>query len=538
MFNERSPSGGRQKGVCMMENGLSRRQLIRLLSAGAAVTSVGALTGCSVGDFGDQKPAAKGSVKTLRFGMSGATTSADIADPALSNTQHDGRLMTAVYEQLTRYDESLQAVPWLAESWSANRLATEWQFKLRRGVTFHDGHTLTAEDVVHSFGRVLDPKTASPGAALLGFLDPGGLRAVDDYTVSFKLKEPIGDLPLALITKQSFIVPAGATSEDLRRNAVGTGAFRLEEFTPGEERTLFVANDKYWGDAARLSALELVSIPETATRMAALQRGQVEIVENVPATDIPRAESKGLNILKQSKGDMEMFAMQTDVAPFDDVRVRQALKYALDRRGMIDLVAQGQGTELNDVPVSSDLQYGLGDPVRQRNVEKAKELLAQAGHRDGLSIELATSDVQARFMDFATVYKGMAADAGIDLKLAVSPADSYWDEVWLQQPAFVTAWIARPAESMLAMLFMSDSSSNETHWDRPEWERRFRQGRASQSTSEREAIFRELQTEVVEEGGYLAPYMANTISATSPQVTGWMPSGTFFENFNSVSLDG
>lgn len=513
--------------------------MLRLLSAAAVSTGVAGLSGCSPGTFGESEETngnGAGST-TIRFGMSGATTSADLADPALSNTQHDGRLMTAVYEQLTRYDDGLQAIPWLAESWSANDKATEWRFKLRQGVKFHDGQLLTARDVAYSFSRVLDPETASPGAALLSFLEPDGIREVDDHTVAFRLTEPIGDLPLALITKQSFIVPAGATSDDLRSTAVGTGAFKLRDFTPGGDQTVFVKNADYWEPGLpRSDAFELVAIPETATRVAALQRGQVDIIENLPATDIERLSSDGMQVQTQAKGDMEMFAMQTDVAPFDDPRVRMALKYALNRPGMMELVAQGQATELNDIPVSSVLQYGLDDPVREHDVAMAKQLLADAGYGDGLSIELNTSDVQVRFMDFATAYKAMAADAGIELNLAVSPADSYWEEVWLQTPAFVTAWIARPTESMLALLLLSDSSSNETHWDRPDWEQRFRQARASQNEQEREQLFTQLQQEVVDEGGYLAPYMANTISATSETVSGWTPSGTFFEDFAAISV--
>jgi peptide/nickel transport system substrate-binding protein len=244
---------------------LTRREMLRLMSAAAVSAGAAGLSGCSVGTFGESEKAGRGGPTTVRFGMSGAATSADVADPALSNTQHDGRLMTAVYEQLTRFDEQLREVPWLAESWSANDEATEWRFKLRRGVKFHDGHELTASDVAYSFRRVLDPETASPAAAELGFLDPDGIREIDDHTVVFRLTEPIGNLPLALITKQSFIVPEGAATEDLRRDAVGTGAFKLREFTPGGDRTLFVKNPGYWEPGLPKSdAFELIPIPETA----------------------------------------------------------------------------------------------------------------------------------------------------------------------------------------------------------------------------------------------------------------------------------
>lgn len=515
----------------------TRRDFMRMASAGAVTVGASSVLGACVSRDVEGPPGRTGA-KVVRYAMSGKATSADVADPALSNSQHDGRLMTAVYEQLTRYDESLKAVPWLAESWDHNETATEWQFKLRGGVLFHDGQKLTAKDVVHSFRRVLDPDTASPGAALLADLDPDGIEAVDDRTVRFRLRSPNGDLPLALITKQSFIVPDGATTADLKRTAVGTGALRLKEFTPGEDRTVFEKNAKYRESGLpKLERFELLSIAESAARVAALERGQADIIEAVPVTALDRlGDGSGTQIVSQPKGDMPLIAMQTDVAPFDDNRVRQALKYALNRADMMKLVIGGQGSILNDIPISSELQYGLSGEARAHDVAKAKQLLAEAGHPDGLDVELAVSDVQAGFMDFATAFKAMAREAGINVKLDVSPADAYWEDVWLKTPMFVGQWIARPTESMLGLLFLSDSSSNETHWNRPDWEKSFERARGSLNEAERQTIFGELQQEVVNEGGYLVPYMWNTISAARADVTGWQPSGTFFENFAAIDL--
>jgi peptide/nickel transport system substrate-binding protein len=503
---------------------LSRRDFL-VASAGAAT----ALSGCSL--TSSDKETGRG---TVRFAMSGSVTTADTADPALSNTQHDGRLMTAVYEQLTRYDESLGAQPWLAESWEPNERADVWEFKLRRGVSFHNGDRLNAKDVEYTFRRLLDPKTGSPVAAELADLDPDGVRARDDRTVQFRLRQPNADLPLSLITKQTYIVPDGASSSDLRKRAVGTGAFKLKEFTPGEDTTVFVRNRRYWQQGLpRSGTLRLVSISEAGSRVAALLRGQVDIIENPPETDLPRLRSEAA-VVSDKKGDMELIAVQMDEPPFDDNRVRLALKYALDRQAMIQLVAQRHGLVTNDIPIASVLQHALKGPARERNVAKAKALLAEAGHAGGLKLRLAVSDVQARFIDFATSYKEMAAQAGIDLELDVRPADSYWEEAWLKVPMFVSAWIARPTAAMLRLLFLSKSSSNETHWGGRPWDERFFQAQGTLDPQARAGLYQELQSEIVDEGGYLVPYMHATIGATSGDIAGWKPSGTFFERFDTI----
>jgi peptide/nickel transport system substrate-binding protein len=513
------------------ESNMNRRQFLRA----AGVVTVAGVAGASPALATRKVRLAK--LKTVRFAMSGGLTPADLADPAFSNTQHDGRLMTAVYEQLTRYDESLRARPWLAESWEPNAKGDVWTFKLRPNVRFHDGSRLTPQDVVYSFRRLLNPATKSPSAGLLTFLDPAGIRAIGPRSVRFRLKQPIADLPLALITKASYIVRQGATSADLKREANGTGALKLKQFVPGEDPTVFEKHTGYWQSGLpRLDVFELVSIPEPAARIAALKRGQVQIIENPPGSEVPGLRSGNTKVVIQAKGDMELIAMQIDQPPFDDNRVRLAMKYALDRQKMIQLVAQGFGTPVNDIPIPSLFQYALPARPRARDVERAKTLLRQAGHGDGLQVKLSVSDVQARFVEFATAYKAMAAEAGIDVQLDLKPADTYWDNTWLKAPMFVSAWIARPTDSMLGLIFPSSAAWNETHWKRPQWDAQFARARRTLGLKQRTALYQQLQRQIVNEGGYLVAYMVNTIGATRSNVRGWKQSGTFFENFATIDI--
>ena len=525
---------------------LTRREFLKaagLTAAGATLAACTTPTTPTAAPTGVQAqpttpPTVAKVLNTVRFAMSGKATSADTADPAFNNTSHDGRLISAVYEQLAQFDESLKAVPVLAESWEPNEKGDVWTFKLRQGVTWHDGNKFTAKDVVYSYRRLLDPAVASPGAGNLSYLDPDGIEAVDDNTVRFKLKQANVDMPLSTVFRQAYIVPDGASGDDLKASANGTGPYQLTEFRPGETPTVFAKNENYWQSGIpKVDVFELTSIPEAPSRIAALQAGQVDIVEDPPFTELENLmEGADTTTVIQEKGNMELIAMQTDQPPFDDVRVRQAMKYAMDRQKMLDLVAGGHGILVNDIPISSVLEYGLPDPPREHNVEKAKQLLSEAGYADGLTVKLFVSDVQARFVEFATVYKELVAEAGINVELDLRPADTYWDVVWLKEPMYVSAYIARPADGMLALLYLSTADWNETNWRQTEWDAILTEARATLDHQKRTELYHRAQRNIVEEGGHLVPYMVNTIDAKRKNVTGWKPSGTPFHNFRNIDL--
>ncbi|MGH8926223.1 MAG: ABC transporter substrate-binding protein [Acidimicrobiia bacterium] len=534
-----------------MGNNIDRRAFLKMsgmLGAAAAVAAcapaattttvaTGGATAATTGTTGATGTTSSAALKTLRFAMSGAATSADTADPAFNNTSHDGRLISATYEQLAQFDEALGAIPVLAESWEPDDSGSVWTFKLRPGVAWHNGDQLTAADVVYSYQRLLDPAVASPGAGNLSGLDPDGVEAIDDLTVRFSLQSANVDFPLATIFRQAYIVPNGATNADLAATAIGTGPYIVREFTPGETPTVFERNPNYWQQGLpKLDVLELISIPEAPSRVAALQAGQVDVIEDPPFTELAGLEQGAeTTIVRQTLGNMELIAMETDEPPFDDNRVRLAMKYAMDRQGMLDLVNGGYGTLVNDIPISAALQYGVPG-VRERDLEMARQLLAEAGYGDGLDVSLKVSDVQARFVDFATVYQQQAAEAGINIELDIRPADTYWDTVWLKEPMYVSAYIARPADGMLALLYASDAAWNEIHWFRPEWDELLATARATLDVGERTSLYQQAQQMIIDEGGHLVPYMTNTIDAVRRSVRGWVPSGTPFHNFLNMDI--
>ncbi len=521
----------------MPDQKLTRREFLHGAAGAAFAGGAVALGGRAGLSFNPNRLTRSASTtKALNYAMSSDIETSDIADPTLSNSEHDGRLMALCYEQLTQYSDSLSAVPWLAESWSSNATGTEWTFQLRKGVKFQGGTTFTANDVVYTFQRILDPTVASAAAALIGVsLDPDGVSAVNDYTVRFKLKSADGDWPLSIITKQSYIVPVGATSADMRTNAVGTGAFLLKEFIPGSNPTVFAKNPNYWQPGLPKSDIvNLISVVNDESRLAGLQRGQLNIIEDPLFTSLKSLPSEGLKVVAAHKGTMELICLHVKTPPFDDVRVLTAMKYALDRPQMLELLLLGNGITIDDIPTYPSEQYGPTQAPRAHNVAMAKQLLSEAGYPKGITLDCHTSNAEARLVNFCTAYKGMAAEAGIDVNVIIDPPTTYYSNVWNKVSMFADSWIARPVPGMLSLLFLPGSSNNETQWDNPQWTETFVKATGSVNPVERQTLFRQCQTQIINEGGNLVPYMGFATTATSGNVIGWRPSGDILEGSNLV----
>lgn len=472
--------------------------------------------------------------KTVRFGLSGDVTTADTLDPAFRVSASDGLFQAIVYEQLVEHDERLSARPLLAESWESNDTGSEWTFRLREGVTFHDGKTFVANDVVYTYQRLLDPDVGSPASGNLPGLDPDGVVAVDDHTVRFTLSEPNVDFPQTTIFTQSMIVPEGATNADLATRSNGTGSFRIDSFTPGELATVFERHQGYWQSGLpKIDMLEVIAIAEAEAQVAALRGGQVDIISNAPATSLDELDADpNITLVINPIGGSTAACAQIDVAPFDNNDLRLAIKYAGDREQMNQLVNQSRGVPLNDIPIPSLVEFGL-DGVREHNVALAKEHLSKAGYPDGIDLTLTLSPMQD-WSEWTTVWQQQLAEVGINVELDVTPADTYWDNQWLLQPLFMTGWNVRPTDSGLGLWYHSQAEWNETHWFRDDWDALLAQARATLDTDTRAGMYRQLQQMIIDEGGHFITHMYGLNGATGSNVSGWQPSAgsTIFRNMD------
>ena len=436
-------------------------------------------------------------------------------------------MVNQVYNRLLDLDSNFVVHPELAESFESNAEATEWTFHLRKGVKFHDGHELTSKDVVWTFKRLIDPKAGSEAAAMLAFLKPEGIIAVDDYTVKFVVDKPVPELPNLISIKNTWIVPDGATEETLRLKGDGTGPFIAVDFQPVQQPHVFVRNPNYWeAGLPKADRLEFYEIPEATTRNAAIQSGQVDIVQNVDFATIGTLKNDpNIKLLETGASTSLTLSMWVDKAPFNDLRVRQALKKLVDRKAMLATALMGYGEIGDDNPIPPSSPYAWRTQVPDRDLEGAKRLLAEAGYGPDkpLKVDLYTSDTLPGMLPMAQLFKEQAAEAGVEVNLIVGPASEHWDNVWLKQPFVTSGWTMRGPGDGLAIAYRSNSQYPETHWFRKDYDAILDQANTTVDPKARADLYKKAEQMLTEEGGAIIPLFTHTIAAIRTNCEGYQP---------------
>jgi peptide/nickel transport system substrate-binding protein len=455
-------------------------------------------------------------------------------DPSQQLSSDDATLVYAIYNRLIDVDDSFEPVPELAKSWQVSDDGKTWTFHLVEGVKFHDGSDFDANDVVYSYRRLLDPALASPAAAVLSFLTPEGITAVDPLTVQITTANPVAVLPLLLTTKFTLIVPEGADAAAMKKTAVGTGPFMVEQFDISNPVRILRKNPNYWkAGLPKAECLKITVAQEGLTAAVALQSGDADLVLSVDAASIPVLQADpNVTILETGAGTSMTLSMWIDQPPFDNPKVREAMKLAVDRQAMVDTVLLGFGEPGNDNPVPPSWPSAFTSEPLARDVEKAKALLAEAGYPDGLDIDLYTAEGIPGMVKFAEAYKAMAADAGININLINTPPDSYWDDVWMKKPFVTSGWSIRPPIEGLSVAYTKeamDAMWNETHWLRDDYEGLLQQARAELDPAKRADIIKSVQKLLATEGGVIIPLFIHQVAGMRSACSGFKPHA---QNFN------
>jgi peptide/nickel transport system substrate-binding protein len=469
----------------------------------------------------------------LKIALIDSASEGNSLDPINVIASESSAFMNAVYNRLLDMDSEFVVSPELAESFESNEDASEWTFHLRKGVKFHDGHELTSKDVVWTFKRLIDPDVGSEARAYLTFLTPEGIIAIDDYTVKFVLENPVPELPILITAKNTWIVPDGSTEETLTANGVGTGPFIPVDFEPVQQPHTFVKNPDYW-DAGlpKSECLELYLIEEATTRNSSLQSGEIDIVQNVDFASIAVLEQDpNINLLSTAASTSLTLSMWVDTPPFDDIRVRQALKKVVDRQVMVDLALQGFGEIGDDNPIPPSSPYAWRSEVPPRDVEGAKQLLEDAGYGpdNPLKIELYTSDALPGSVSMAQIFKEQAAEAGIEVEVIISPVAEYWDNVWLKQPFLTSGWVLRHPGEAFGIAYHGESEYNETHWIRPDFDALLEQATTTGDPELRLELYQQLMQMLSEEGGVIIPMFYYAVAGIRAECTGYTPHVQFYK---------
>ena len=412
--------------------------------------------------------------------------------------------------------------PNLATEWSANDSATEWIFKLREGVKFHDGSDFDAADVVYTLEHIRDPELDSPAAAVIGMVDT--IEAIDPLTVKMTLSAPYADLALQLMDYRIRMIPEGS-ADTIGMTGIGTGPFIQVTLDP-EGTTTLKANPDYWEGPPGVETIEVIGIADTQARVQALLSGQIDMLGygDLSAQQLPLFEDNPkFKMMTVPTGDWLGIVFRTDTEPFTDARVRKAVRIAADRQAIVDLVlGPGGGVVSCDHPVWSGDQYRAPFDCPQQ-IDEAKRLLAEAGYPDGIEFDLTTSDLKAAWIDMVQVYQQQAAQAGIKVNIVKAPSDGYWGEIWMKEPVVTTGWGQRPADQILNEAYRGGAPWNETYWNHPDFDKMLDQARQELDFEKRKALYHRLQTMLYEEGGSFIPLHTNQAVVTTARVSGLQP---------------
>jgi peptide/nickel transport system substrate-binding protein len=506
---------------------LSRRDLLRYAAQGAAFLGAGGLvaTGSRRTTRSSATAAMSPRIKrggTLQAGLSGGSSS-DTLDPQNWVNLVDGARVYSLFNPLVDFDLGAHPVLSLADELEASRDAMKWTIRVKPDVEFHNGKTLSADDVLFSFQRIVNPKSPALGAISLKALDIAHAKKLDKYTIQIPCFTPFSPLADILASYDFFVVPVGF---DLKK-PIGTGPFKYESFTAGQQST-FVKNENYWESGLPyIDKLVISDFPDEVSQVNGLNGGTLDVIDLLSADSIAPVRSGGNNVIITKGGGYTPFTMRVDQPPFDDVRVRQAFRLICDRDAMLRTVFSGYGKIGNDVFGLWDAVYDTKLPQRVQDIEQAKSLLAKAGHSH-LAVTLVTSAIGSGTVQVAQVLKQQAAQAGVTVNLKEVTSSEFFGPNYLSWTFAQDYWNYYPYFSNVLQGTLAGAPFNECHTNNAAYKSLYKQAVATLDGHKRAEIAHEMQQMEYSgtASGYIIPYFNPVIDGYGSRVHGVVSSKT------------
>ncbi len=532
---------------------ISRREFVRRGTVlGMSLSSLSFLAAACGGD--DEAGTGTGATDTQGSAQAGGVLRSASLPPATELNpllvQDEGGL--AVLGQSGEYlcfsDRDLQLRPVLAESWEPNEDASVWTFTIRQGVKYHDGRTMTAEDIVATFDRLSHPETGGNAlSALGGVIEPGSARAVDDATVEFTLLAPNGNFPY-LVSSDNYnaiILPVDFDPAEWEQSFLGTGPWVLERYTP-EVEAAYTKNPDYW-DTARQPLADrnmLKFFADEQAAVLALQGDQVDIISHFSVSGGQALlDNPDIQVIETRAATHRQVHMRTDMEPFRDKRVRQAMGLLLDRQAMVDGLFNGLADIGNDHPFAP--VFPSADTTveqRTRDVEAARQLLADAGKADGFSVTLSTWR-GFEIPDLAVLIQNAASEVGINIELSITDSTAYYGEgvygksVWLDSVMGITEYGHRGVPNVyLGAPLTSKGTWNSAHFRNETYDQLVVDYVSSVDIDSQKQTAGEIERLLLDESPILFPYFYYYLTATKPSITGVEPSAMGHLDLNQAGF--
>ncbi|HXF98081.1 MAG TPA: ABC transporter substrate-binding protein [Gaiellaceae bacterium] len=458
-------------------------------------------------------------------------------EPSRIDTVGAVGIVSIVGEYLTFTTPQGNLQPWLATSWRPNRDASVWTFQIRRGVRFHNGRRLTADDVVSTF-RVLTRKESAAFSVFNGILTPEGVRKTGPYTVQFRLEQPTGAFPylVSQTTYQGIILPATyRVGSFISAKMPATGPYRLQSYVEGRSAT-FVRNDAYWGGRPLLDTVRVTMFESSTPQVLALRAGQVDLVQQVSALEAaPFAGNRRFQAFSTKTANHRQFGMRTDQEKFRDPRVRRAIALTLNRPGLVRSLWRGRAIVGNDSPFTPLFPSTARDvPQRTQNLRQARQLLEAAG-AENTSFTLTTWQ-NLEIPDYAQIIQRSARQVGIDVKLEILSGGEYYgappgqdyatSTPWLNREAVITDYGHRPIPNVyLTAAFKTGGEWNQSRYSNPRFDAALRSYIAAVDLQTQRRYARQMQTILLQDTPVIISYFYDWIALGSAKIRGYQPEG-------------
>ena len=425
-------------------------------------------------------------------------------DPHLATSFSSFRVIAVMYEGLLRHDEDGALEPALASDWEISEDGKTYTFYIRKGVKFHDGSELTAEDVKASFNRIMDPDLGSPQASRLQKIEK--MEVTGEYEIEMTLSSKFAPFLNKVSGPGRAIVPKSVFEEgkNLKKQVLGTGPFTLSNWVPGEQIVL-EKNGDYWMEGMPyLDKVTYKIIPEPATRRAALQSGDIHVIPSAESTSVKVLEgAKNVKVLSTQELAYSLIGFNLNREPLTDPKVRRAISYATDREEIIQGVYDGLATVGTPLPPALGEWYVPASELDsyEQDYDKAKELLDEAGYPNGIKFSVTVSPTLQTALQIAQVLQQQLMQAGIVMELNT-----------VEWGTFLDAWRNSNFDSFASLnggsfdpdgyfyrTFHAEGSTNVFNYSDPKMDELLEKGRVTTDKEERKEIYVEIQHRLVEQ---------------------------------------
>ena len=456
----------------LLNRRLTRREVLKsTVLAGAGLALGSTIAACGGGSSTGPTPSASASGTgrkggKLRIGTVGGSSKETTDGQKSGATVPNIALCYQMYDALMGWTENYELENRLAQEVTPNTDGTVWTVKLKQGLEFHNGKSVTADDVVFSIKRIIDPKSPGDGASGLTMLKSSGIRKIDNLTVEFTLTQPNAVFADSLGYYINCILPVDFDT----KNPVGTGPFKLTTFLPGE-RMVFAPFANYYGQVPWVDELTILEFADVTARVNALLSGAVDAISDLPSGQVPVVTAdQNLRVLDSKSGAWQPITMRIDQKPFSDVRVIQAFKLIPDRQAMIDQALAGFGSIGNDMYARFDPGYPKDVPQRVQDLEQAKSLLKAAGYDNNLAVTLNTSDaIGSGVVAAAQVFAEQAKGAGVAVKVNKLDSGVFFGDQYTNWTFAQDFWYTHNYLTQATTASMAGAPWNDTHWKNDEW---------------------------------------------------------------------